>query len=55
MEAVSVTMVSYGTGLGEDSVYGKALLKSGSAHDKLALEQLSLVWRARSLFLTQSP
>ncbi len=43
MEAVSVTMISYGTQLGEESVYGKALTKCGSIHDKLAVEQLNFV------------
>jgi len=43
MEAVSVRMLTYGTMLGEESVFGKTLVKCGTAHDKLALEQLALV------------
>jgi hypothetical protein len=43
MEAMSVTMISYGTSLDTESVYGKSLIKAGAAHDKLALEQLNFV------------
>lgn len=45
MEAMSVTMISYGTSLDTESVYGKSLIRAGAAHDKLALEQLNFVSR----------
>jgi hypothetical protein len=42
---------AYGLTLGTDSGYGTALIKAGSTHDKLALEQLNLAQKLKDGFV----
>lgn len=50
-ESVGLAFQAYGLSLGTESGYGMALMKSGSAHDKLALEQLTLAQKLKDGFI----